>query len=176
LSVGTNTITSADFLEIRDREYFHPSESEPVEFLVPTANAERELERLRSGNNVVSDYNVISDYDPIAEFEREIERRPRTLQRLPPTTATPAPSKEKAKPGPKPDFDWEKIEAKCYELMDDNGDFTPDDPDWDCQARLEEALADFCQETWKREPGESTLRDKLPGWLSIWHKRKTGTA
>src|SRR6516165_4303139 len=49
LSVGTNTITSADFLEIRDREYFHPSESEPVEFLVPTANAERELERLRSG-------------------------------------------------------------------------------------------------------------------------------
>jgi hypothetical protein len=91
-----------------------------------------------------------------------------------PTTATPVPSNEKAKPGPKPDFPWEKIEAKCYELMDDNGDFTPDDPDWDCQARLETALMNFCQKTWRREPGGSTLRDKLPGWLLAWRQQKTG--
>ena len=83
---------------------------------------------------------------------------------------------QKAKPGPKPDFEWGEIETKCYDLMDDNGDFTPDDPDWDCQARLETALMKFCQETWAREPGASTLREKLPEWLSAWRKRKTGTA
>jgi hypothetical protein len=82
----------------------------------------------------------------------------------------------RAKPGPKPDFELGEIEAKCYDLMDHNGDFTPDDPDWDCQARLETALMKFCQETRGREPGASTLREKLPEWLSTWHKRKTGTA
>ena len=83
-------------------------------------------------------------------------------------------NKPRQKPGPKPDFDWEKIEAKCYELMDYHDDFTPDDPDWDCQARLETALLDFCQQTWGREPGASTLRRKLPEWLLAWHKRKAG--
>src|SRR5262249_46201796 len=44
-----------------------------------------EYEERWSGNN------VISDYDPIAEFERELEGRPRTPQRLLPTTAAPPP-------------------------------------------------------------------------------------
>jgi len=91
-------------------------------------------------------------------------------------TSAPAPSEvlSRQKPGPKPDFDWEKIEAKCYALMDYHGDFTPDDSDWDCQARLEEALMDYCQNTWSRQPAPATLRPKLPGWLLTWHKRKTG--
>jgi hypothetical protein len=85
-------------------------------------------------------------------------------------------NKPRQKPGPKPDFDWEKIEAKFYDLMDENGDFTPDDPDWDCQARVEEALMKFCQDTWKREPGPSTLRERLPAWLSTWRERKASGA
>jgi hypothetical protein len=108
------------------------------------------------------------------------ERRYSALAPSSPPSKEPAPSEELSnkprqwrKPGPKPDFDWEKIEAKCYDLMDYHDDFTQDDPDWDCQARLEEALLDFCQQTWGREPGASTLRRKLPGWLSIWHERKT---
>jgi hypothetical protein len=68
---------------------------------------------------------------------------------------------QKAKRGPKPDFEWGKIEAKCYELMDDNGDFTLDDPDWDCQARLETALRKFCDDTWQRQPAPSTLRRQV---------------
>jgi hypothetical protein len=83
---------------------------------------------------------------------------------------------QKAKPGPKPEFEWGRIETKCYDLMDHHGDFMPDDRDWDCQARLETELMKFCQETWGREPGASTLREKLPEWLSAWHKRKTGAA
>ena len=83
---------------------------------------------------------------------------------------------QKAKPGPKPEFEWGRIETKCYALMDHHGDFTPDDPDWDCQARLEEALMKLCQETWAHEPGASTLREKLPGWLWTWRGRKIGGA
>jgi hypothetical protein len=83
LSWAIDATTGADFLEIDDTEYFHPSvEPEPVEFLVRELDV-GELERLESGSN------VISDYDPIAEFEREKEGRPRTSPRLPPTTAAP---------------------------------------------------------------------------------------
>jgi hypothetical protein len=46
LSVGIDVATGADYLEIYDREYFHPSQDEPVEFYVPVASVERELERL----------------------------------------------------------------------------------------------------------------------------------
>ena len=107
----------------------------------------------------------------------DVERHERLYPGL--AAPPPAPSKELAspyqKPGPKPDFEkWAKTEAKCYELMDEHGDFTPDDPDWDCQARLEEALMNFWQETWKHEPGASTLREKLPEWLLTWRRRKTG--
>jgi hypothetical protein len=97
-----------------------------------------------------------------------------------PTSAS-APSEElsnkpRQKPGPKPDFDWEMIGAKCYDLMDYHGEFDTSDPEWDCQARLEEALMKFCQDTWKREPGPSTLRERLPAWLSTWRERKIGAA
>ena len=48
LSVQIDAATAADYLEIHDREYFHPSQDEPVEFYVPVANVERELEQLSS--------------------------------------------------------------------------------------------------------------------------------
>jgi hypothetical protein len=79
-----------------------------------------------------------------------------------------------AKPGAKPQFNWDLIETRCHRLMDHHGDFYPNDPQWDCQARLEEALNKFCQDNWQREPGASTLREKLPGWLSAWRRKKTG--
>jgi hypothetical protein len=93
---------------------------------------------------------------------------------VPTTLSEELSNKLRQKPGPKPDFNWGKIEGKCYDLMDHHGDFTPDDPDWDCQARLEEALMKFCQETEGRQPAPSTLREKLPGWLLTWRERKTG--
>ena len=84
-------------------------------------------------------------------------------------------AKVAAKPGPKPDFDWEMIEAKCYDLMDYHGPFMRSDEEWDCQARLETALRKFCDDTWGRVPADSTLREKLPKWLSAWYE-KTGAA
>jgi hypothetical protein len=78
-----------------------------------------------------------------------------------------------AKPGRKPEFNWELIETECHRLMDHHGYFDVSDPEWDCQARLEEALKRFCQDNWQREPAGSTWRQRLPEWiprsLSIWH-------
>ena len=79
---------------------------------------------------------------------------------------------QKAKPGPKPEFEWGRIETKCYDLMDHHGAFDASDPEWDCQARLEEALNKFCLDKWQHEPGSSTLRKKLPKWLSTWRLNK----
>jgi len=79
-----------------------------------------------------------------------------------------------AKPGRKPEFNWELIETECHRLMDHHGYFDVSDPEWDCQARLEEALKRFCQDNWQREPAGSTLRQRLPEWISAWRWRKTG--
>jgi hypothetical protein len=142
-------------------------------------------------DHIAVDYSdpYVDYYTPGGHWELEVRRR--DVERLHPELATPplAPGKEstsapassesnksRQKPGPKPDFSWEKAEAKCYHLMDHNGDFTPDDPDWDCQARLEEELMTFFQNTDGRQPAPSTLREKLPGWLSTWHERKTSGA
>lgn len=55
-------------------------------------------------------------------------------------------AKPRRRGGCKPKYDWDKIEAKTYELMDYNGDFSPADA-WNAQARLVEALQDFYQKT-----------------------------
>jgi hypothetical protein len=135
-----------------------------------------------------ADHLVIDYPDPIyldlpdghwEGFVRRLDVERHERRYFPMTAAPPSEelsNKPRQKPGPKPDFDWGRIETKGYALMDHHGDFMPDDPEWDCQARLEEALMMFCQNEWQRQPAPSTLREKLPGWLLTWHKRKTGAA
>jgi hypothetical protein len=81
---------------------------------------------------------------------------------------------EKAKRGAKPKYSWDLIETEFRRLMDHHGDFDVSDPEWDAQARLEEALNEFCQKAWQREPSPSTLRERLPGWLAVWRLSKLG--
>jgi hypothetical protein len=69
-------------------------------------------------------------------------------------------------------YNWEVIKAETFVLMDHHGDFSPDDPEWNAQARLEEKLANFCQVQYGCEP-DSLLREKLPAWLDEWRKGKT---
>jgi hypothetical protein len=77
-----------------------------------------------------------------------------------------------ARRGRPQEYDWEAIKAKAFALMDYHGDFSPDDPEWNVQARLEERLADFCQEQYGRVP-DSSLREKSPSWLDEWRKQKS---
>jgi hypothetical protein len=70
--------------------------------------------------------------------------------------------------GRPPAYDWEAIRKATLELMDENGDFSTDDPAWNAQARLEEALNDrFGVE-------KSALRVRLPSFLNDWRKLKAG--
>jgi hypothetical protein len=71
--------------------------------------------------------------------------------------------------GPKPKYAWDAIREETFRLMDKNGDFSDDKPEWDRQARLEDALLSFCA---GKEPAHSTLQEKLPGWLADWHRQK----
>jgi hypothetical protein len=70
--------------------------------------------------------------------------------------------------GRPPAHNWPAIDKAAIELMDENGDFSVDDPDWNAQARLEEALND------RFSVGISTLRGRLPNLLSDWRKTKVG--
>ena len=91
LSVGID-VEGVDCLAVHYTGYVHDpdySQYDDGRWFLRTVDIIECEERLGGSNN------VLSDYDPIAEFEREIEGRPRTPQRLAPTTPPP-PSKEPA--------------------------------------------------------------------------------
>jgi hypothetical protein len=68
----------------------------------------------------------------------------------------------------RPSHDWSKISAAAFGLMNHHGEFSNDDPKWNAQARLEEALSD------QFSVGISTLREHLPKLLDDWRKAKAG--
>jgi hypothetical protein len=70
--------------------------------------------------------------------------------------------------GALPKYNWDTIHNEFFRLMDVNGKFNLENPPWNCQARLEEELMNFCG---KNEPGLSTLREKIPGWLTEWREQ-----
>jgi hypothetical protein len=76
--------------------------------------------------------------------------------------------KASKKRGPRPAYPWQKIKAKLTELMDYHGDFSPDDREWNAQARLEEKLTAFCEGECRRSPSLSQLRAQIAPWLAAW--------
>lgn len=58
--------------------------------------------------------------------------------------------------------------------MEHYGDFGPDEPEWNAQARLEEKLLAFARDTFGAEPGISTLRENLVPMLARWRASKAG--
>ena len=92
------------------------------------------------------------------------------LGRQPPPQKVPSSSPDPAarRIGRPPAYDWQAIQKAVVDLMDENGDFSVDDPDWNAQARLEEALND------RFGVGTSALRERLPKFLIDWRKSKAG--
>jgi hypothetical protein len=74
--------------------------------------------------------------------------------------------------GPKPKFDWPVIEAEAARLIDRHGEFSPDNAEWDAQARLEDKLLSFCSERYDREPGRTQLRKRVGEVLTRWRSKK----
>ena len=85
--------------------------------------------------------------------------------------ASGAPAK-KGKGGAPAAVDWTVVESETLRLMDDNGDFGADAPEWNAQARLEEKLEAFCDSKFKKRPAKSTLQTHFKPWLDKWRATK----
>jgi hypothetical protein len=75
-----------------------------------------------------------------------------------------------AKRGCPPEYEWHGVETEAMRLMDKNGDFTPSNPKWNSPATLKEALLKYCSERHGKEPGDSTMREKVKTWVDKWQR------
>lgn len=76
----------------------------------------------------------------------------------------------KAKGGRPPKFDRAAVGAEVIRLMDHHGEFSADDPEWNAQARLTEAImAKF------GEAAESTVDEYIKAPLAAWRERHPKT-
>jgi hypothetical protein len=76
------------------------------------------------------------------------------------------------KRGRKPMLDWKDVEHEVERLMNDNGEFMPCYPQWNCLAQLEKAIADFISEKFDTIPAESTIREHISPALEKWREDK----
>ena len=80
----------------------------------------------------------------------------------------------KAKSGAKPQFQYGPLRDELVRLMIFHGEFSTDDPEWNGQEKLIEALQRFHADKYQREPGRSTLQPHVDKWLTEW--RRTANA
>ncbi|MEJ0093886.1 MAG: hypothetical protein WDN46_10710 [Methylocella sp.] len=80
--------------------------------------------------------------------------------------------KSKNKGGRPPAVNWEMVKSETFRLMDENGDFTPDDRKWNAQARLEQDLESFCEEKLGVVVAMSGIQQRIPAWLDEWRIKK----
>jgi hypothetical protein len=64
--------------------------------------------------------------------------------------------------------DWTAIEQAIHSLMDREGEFDSGNPEWNCRARLEEAICDMF------DIGKTQLQGRLPEMLNRWRTRSPG--
>jgi hypothetical protein len=77
--------------------------------------------------------------------------------------------------GRKPAGNWKIVDAEVFRLMDYHGEFSDDDPEWNAQARLEAAIADFCQKKFNKPPSEATIRAHVCQFLKRWRQSRSET-
>ena len=79
-----------------------------------------------------------------------------------------------SKGGRRPDVAEEDRDSFVFDLMDHHGDFSPDDPEWNAQARLEEKFRAFVADRTGKDPSPSAVRDNIRKSLTKWRARKAG--
>ena len=132
-------------------------------------------------DEVVYAYAIDIELDPAA-FERDfpaaIEPAESGGMRAGPESILEQNAEAGAKPHPggrKPVVDWKMVEEEVVRLMEHHGEFSPDDDQWNAQARLEETVADFCQDTFKKLPGETQIREHIRPALECWRRSRSET-
>jgi hypothetical protein len=70
---------------------------------------------------------------------------------------------------------WQLVEEEVFRLMDDHGEFVPEDPKWNAQARLEETIDNFIRSKFDKELNvPSTIRPRVAKALKGWRTRMAG--
>ena len=77
--------------------------------------------------------------------------------------------------GRPPVVNWEMVGEEVFRLMDLHSEFSVDDPDWNTQACLEAAIANFCRNKFKKDPGETTIRTHIHDPLERWRQSRSET-
>ncbi|MGO4480294.1 hypothetical protein [Rhizobium sp. 2TAF27] len=79
--------------------------------------------------------------------------------------------------GRKSKWAWDTtIREEAFRLLDENGNIDPDvDPNW-TQARVVEAMLDFCEARWEAAPAESSMRSWVRRYLDEFRQRRAGAA
>jgi hypothetical protein len=75
-----------------------------------------------------------------------------------------------ARRGAKTKFDWAAAQEEFRRLMKHHGPLSPDDHEWDAQARIEEAIEKYFEKQLGPDaaPSESMIRKKVSQWLAAW--------
>ena len=87
--------------------------------------------------------------------------------------AFPQSAKLANKGGRPPAVDWNVVKDKVIQLMNYHGDFGSDSPEWNVQARLEDAIEALCDSKFKKRPAKSTIQRHIKPWLADWRKAKS---
>jgi hypothetical protein len=102
-----------------------------------------------------------------------------TPNRTPEHGSAPHDAQSPAHPGGrKPVVNWGMVGREVFRLMELHDEFSVDDPDWNAQARLEEAVENYCRTTFQNVPSESTIRDNIRKPLAqwrLWRKSRSET-
>lgn len=106
-----------------------------------------------------------------ATTEAPVEPSPQTepsagATGAPKQNLTAGPGKQRRKgPGPRPRYEWPRIEKKAFELLDHYGGISPDEPELPSQEALVTKLLQFCGSEFGREPVPSTMRTYVTKWI-----------
>jgi hypothetical protein len=86
------------------------------------------------------------------------------------TPVAPEDAPAKNKGGRPPIVTQDKVDAEVFRLMNEKGEFSADDPEWNGPARLEEAIADFCENLTGVRPSETTRKAYTKQPLRRWRQ------
>jgi hypothetical protein len=103
-----------------------------------------------------------------AKCEREIFVRRDGLDRL--AEALPAPGRERMKGGRPPKYERAAVAAEVNRLMDYHGEFSPEDPEWNAQVRLIEAVRSKFGEA-SNSTIEGYIKEPLADWRAGRHPK-----
>jgi hypothetical protein len=72
--------------------------------------------------------------------------------------------------GRPPVVNWAVVKREALRIQADEGPLDPAVPEWNCQARLEEKLLQFCLGRFGKEPAPSTLRKRIPDFIATYQR------